>query len=198
MEREPAHDDRAPVLPGAARGARLRDQRLRHHGGAGTGRITGGPLRGGGEQVRNGPQGTSGTDRCPRGVGDRALRAGGLRRGGGAPQRGGEPGPEAGGCPALSRAQLSRARRRSGRRGAPPRVPWSDAQRASDQTSRRRAPADAHGAPLSPQSRHFIATSLESVVKSEQELHDARWVYAPWPYYGYYGYYDPFFWGRSW
>jgi len=52
--------------------------------------------------------------------------------------------------------------------------------------------------PLSPQSRHFIATSLESVVKSEQELHDARWVYAPWPYYGYYGYYDPFFWGRSW
>ena len=52
--------------------------------------------------------------------------------------------------------------------------------------------------PLSPQSRHFIATSLESVVKSEQELHDAPWAYAPWPYYGYYGYYDPFFWGWRW
>ncbi len=53
--------------------------------------------------------------------------------------------------------------------------------------------------PLSPQSRHFIAASLESIVKSEQELHDARWAYAPWPYDGHYGYYDPFFWGwRSW
>lgn len=46
--------------------------------------------------------------------------------------------------------------------------------------------------PLSPQSRHFIATSLESALKSEQELEDARWAYAPWPYDGYDG---PFFWG---
>jgi len=46
--------------------------------------------------------------------------------------------------------------------------------------------------PLSPQSRHFIATSLESATKSAQELHDARWAYAPWPYYDDY---DPFFWG---
>src|SRR5439155_7602132 len=77
-EREPAHDDRVPVLPAAAGRARLRDQRLRHDGGAGTGRITGGPLRGGGQQIRNGPQGTPGPDGCPRGVGDRALRAGGY------------------------------------------------------------------------------------------------------------------------
>ena len=40
---------------------------------------------------------------------------------------------------------------------------------------------------LSPESRHFIATSLESAVKSEQELQDARWVSVPWPYYGNYG-----------
>src|SRR2546425_5390300 len=46
--------------------------------------------------------------------------------------------------------------------------------------------------PLSPQSRHFIATSLESAMKSEQELQDARWANAPRPYYGYN---DPFFWG---
>jgi len=46
--------------------------------------------------------------------------------------------------------------------------------------------------PLSPQSRHFIAASLESIVKSEQELHDARSAYAPWPYDGDY---DPFMWG---
>ena len=39
--------------------------------------------------------------------------------------------------------------------------------------------------PLSPKSRHFIATSLESAMKSEQELQDARWGYAPWPYHGY-------------
>ena len=39
--------------------------------------------------------------------------------------------------------------------------------------------------PLSPKSRHFIATSLESAMKSEQELQDAGWAYAPWPYYGY-------------
>jgi len=45
--------------------------------------------------------------------------------------------------------------------------------------------------PLSPQSRHFIATSLASAMKSEQELHDARWANAPWPYYGYH---DPSFW----
>jgi tetratricopeptide (TPR) repeat protein len=40
---------------------------------------------------------------------------------------------------------------------------------------------------LSPESRHFIATSLESAVKSAQELQDARWASVPWPYYGYYG-----------
>jgi len=37
--------------------------------------------------------------------------------------------------------------------------------------------------PLSPRSRHFVATSLESVVKSEQELQDARAAYGTWPYY---------------
>ncbi len=42
---------------------------------------------------------------------------------------------------------------------------------------------------LSPKSRHFIATSLESAMKSEQELQDARWAAAP-----YYGYYGQFFW----
>jgi tetratricopeptide (TPR) repeat protein len=41
--------------------------------------------------------------------------------------------------------------------------------------------------PLSPESRHFIATSLESTVKSEQELQEAR------RYYG--SYYHPFGWG---
>jgi len=46
--------------------------------------------------------------------------------------------------------------------------------------------------PLSPQSRHFVATSLESAMKAEQELHDARSAYAPWPYDGDY---DPFMWG---
>lgn len=45
---------------------------------------------------------------------------------------------------------------------------------------------------LSPQSRHFVAMSLESALKSEQELHDARWAYAPWPSYGYSG---SFVWG---
>jgi len=49
--------------------------------------------------------------------------------------------------------------------------------------------------PLSPQSRRFVATSLESVMKSEQDLHDARWSYAPWTPYG--GY-DPLVWGRRW
>jgi len=38
---------------------------------------------------------------------------------------------------------------------------------------------------LSPASRHFIAMSLESVMKSEQALQDARWGYAQWPSYGY-------------
>jgi tetratricopeptide (TPR) repeat protein len=38
---------------------------------------------------------------------------------------------------------------------------------------------------LSPPSRHFIATSLESAVKSEQALRDARSRYARWPRYGY-------------
>jgi len=42
---------------------------------------------------------------------------------------------------------------------------------------------------LSPESRHFIATSLESAMKSQQELQDARWAAAP-----YYGYYGQFFW----
>jgi len=46
--------------------------------------------------------------------------------------------------------------------------------------------------PVSPQSRHFVATSLESAMKAEQELHDARSAYAPWPYDGDY---DPFMWG---
>jgi len=45
---------------------------------------------------------------------------------------------------------------------------------------------------LSPQSRHFIATSLESAMKAEQELRDARSAYAQWPYYADY---DPFIWG---
>ena len=49
---------------------------------------------------------------------------------------------------------------------------------------------------LSPTSRHFIATSLESAMKSEQALQDARPVYAPWPRYDYYGgLYGPSFWG---
>lgn len=38
--------------------------------------------------------------------------------------------------------------------------------------------------PLSSQSRRFVATSLESAVKSEQELQDARSAYATWPYPG--------------
>ena len=38
--------------------------------------------------------------------------------------------------------------------------------------------------PLSPQSRRFVATSLESAVKSEQELQDARSPYGAWPYPG--------------
>jgi tetratricopeptide (TPR) repeat protein len=49
--------------------------------------------------------------------------------------------------------------------------------------------------PLSPQSRRFVATSLESAMKAEQELQDARWSYAPWAPYG--GY-DPFVWGWRW
>lgn len=36
--------------------------------------------------------------------------------------------------------------------------------------------------PLSPQSRHYVATSLESAMKCEQELRDARSAYATWPY----------------
>jgi len=48
---------------------------------------------------------------------------------------------------------------------------------------------------LSPESRHFIATSLQSAMKSAQELHDARWAYPQWPYSGYY---DPFFTGWRW
>jgi tetratricopeptide (TPR) repeat protein len=48
---------------------------------------------------------------------------------------------------------------------------------------------------LSPQSRRFIATSLESAMKAEQELHDARWAYAPGPSYGYY---NPLFRGWTW
>jgi len=38
--------------------------------------------------------------------------------------------------------------------------------------------------PLSPQSRRFIATSVESAMKFEQELRDARWTYGSRPYYG--------------
>jgi len=38
--------------------------------------------------------------------------------------------------------------------------------------------------PLSWQSRRFVATSLESAVKSEQELQDARSPYGTWPYPG--------------
>jgi len=38
--------------------------------------------------------------------------------------------------------------------------------------------------PLSARSRRFVATSLESAVKSEQELQDARSPYATWPYPG--------------
>jgi len=38
--------------------------------------------------------------------------------------------------------------------------------------------------PLSSQSRRFVATSLESAVKSEQELQDARSPYGTWPYQG--------------
>ena len=48
---------------------------------------------------------------------------------------------------------------------------------------------------LSPESRHFIATSLQSAMKSAQELRDARWAYPQWPYSGYY---DPFFTGWRW
>src|SRR5437870_2484701 len=146
------------MLPGGARRARLRDQRLRHDGRTGTGRIAGRPLRRGGEQLRNGPQGPPGADGCARGVGDRTLRTEGLRRGGGTPRPGGEPGSEASGCSTLPRAELSRARRRSGRRRAPSRIPWSDSRHSSDQTSRRRAPADAQGAPpvaaVAPLHRH--------------------------------------------
>jgi tetratricopeptide (TPR) repeat protein len=38
--------------------------------------------------------------------------------------------------------------------------------------------------PLSSRSRRFVATSLESAVKSEQELQDARSRYGTWPDYG--------------
>jgi tetratricopeptide (TPR) repeat protein len=38
--------------------------------------------------------------------------------------------------------------------------------------------------PLSSQSRRFVATSLESTVKLEQELQDARSPYGTWPYHG--------------
>jgi hypothetical protein len=38
--------------------------------------------------------------------------------------------------------------------------------------------------PLSSRSRRFVATSLESAVKSEQELQDARSPYGRWPYDG--------------
>jgi tetratricopeptide (TPR) repeat protein len=38
--------------------------------------------------------------------------------------------------------------------------------------------------PLSSQSRRFVATSLESAVKSEQELQDARSPHETWPYPG--------------
>jgi tetratricopeptide (TPR) repeat protein len=48
---------------------------------------------------------------------------------------------------------------------------------------------------LSPESRRFIATSLQSAMKSAQELRDARWAYPQWPYSGYY---DPFFTGWRW
>jgi Tfp pilus assembly protein PilF len=37
---------------------------------------------------------------------------------------------------------------------------------------------------LSPQSRRFIAKSLESAMQFEQELRDARWTYGSWRYYG--------------
>jgi tetratricopeptide (TPR) repeat protein len=37
--------------------------------------------------------------------------------------------------------------------------------------------------PLSSQSRHFVATSLESAVKSERELQEARSAYSTWPYH---------------
>jgi len=45
------------------------------------------------------------------------------------------------------------------------------------------------------ESRHFIAVSLESAMKSEQALQDARWGYAPGPSYDYY---DPYAWGWRW
>ncbi len=48
---------------------------------------------------------------------------------------------------------------------------------------------------LSPESRHFIATSLQSAMKSARELRDARWAYPQWPYSGRY---DPFFTGWRW
>src|SRR5437899_101924 len=73
--------------------------------------------------VRDGPQGTPGTNGRARGVGNRTLRPERLRRGGGASQQGGEPRPEAGGRPALPRTGLSSARRRRFFRGASPRVP---------------------------------------------------------------------------
>jgi tetratricopeptide (TPR) repeat protein len=45
------------------------------------------------------------------------------------------------------------------------------------------------------ESRHYIAVSLESAMKSEQALQDARWGYAPGPSYGSS---DPYPWGWRW
>jgi len=48
---------------------------------------------------------------------------------------------------------------------------------------------------LSRESRRFVASSIESAVKAEQDLQDARWVYGQWPYYT-----DPssYLWGLAW
>jgi tetratricopeptide (TPR) repeat protein len=48
---------------------------------------------------------------------------------------------------------------------------------------------------LSLQTRRYVATSLESALKVEQELQNAQWAYEQWPYYGYS---NPFYLGWTW
>jgi tetratricopeptide (TPR) repeat protein len=38
---------------------------------------------------------------------------------------------------------------------------------------------------LSQRTRRFVATSLESALKAEQDLRSAQWAFSPWPYEGY-------------
>src|SRR4029450_10069000 len=156
--------------------ARLRNWWMRHDRRAGTDCVARRPVYRRGTQLRDGPQGAPGTDGCARRARNRPLRAGGRRRGGGTPQPGRGPGPEGGGGPSVP-PPWGAARGLRSFRALTPRA--RVARQVDDALHLMRTEH-----PLSPQSRRFIATSVESAMKFEQELRDARWTYGSRPYYG--------------